>query len=182
VSIIPTPPAAACTSAVSPGRTVWDTAAQWCAVRPCKSKAAAVSSSTASGTGTTPLAGSTICPPGAFRTSLFGKGAACFSEEHPAYAEKAGVTRKLVHDGDGTRSGDPAEAVAAIRLALNAENILLRLALGGAAGFLVGHLDSVRAERATWEQVSRGTDFDTHRQSRAARIRQSGRTRTSVPA
>jgi hypothetical protein len=148
---------------MSPRRTGRDTAAQWCAVRPCKSKAAAVSSSTASGTGTTPLAGSTICSPGAFRTNLFGKGAAYFSEEHPAYAEKVGTTRKPVQDGDGTQSGDPAKAAAAIRLALNAENILLRLALGGdAVDFLVGHLDSVRAELATWEQVSRRTDFDTH--------------------
>ncbi|MET7987533.1 oxidoreductase [Streptomyces sp. NPDC005281] len=102
-----------------------------------------------------------IVEPGSFRTNLFGKGAAYFSEEHPAYAEKVGATRKLVRDGDGTQPGDPAKAAAAIRLALEAENTPLRLALGGdAVDFLVGHLDSVRAELATWEEVSRATEFD----------------------
>jgi len=100
--------------------------------------------------------------PGAFRTNLFGKGAAYFSEEHPAYAEKVGATRSLVRDGDGTQPGDPVKAAAAIRLALDSEDTPLRLALGGdAVDSLVGHLDSVRAELAAWEKVSRGTDVDT---------------------
>ncbi|MER5373328.1 oxidoreductase [Streptomyces sp. NPDC002553] len=103
-----------------------------------------------------------IVEPGAFRTNLFGKGAAYFSAEHPAYAEKVGATRKQVRDGDGAQPGDPAKAAAAIRLALDAEHTPLRLALGGdAVDFLVGHLDSVRAELAEWEKVSRGTNFDT---------------------
>ncbi|MFI1200327.1 oxidoreductase [Streptomyces sp. NPDC020883] len=103
-----------------------------------------------------------IVEPGAFRTNLFGKGSAHFSREHPAYAEKVGATRKLVQDGAGTQPGDPVKAAAAIRLALDAENTPLRLALGGdAVDFLVGHLDSVRSELALWEKVSRGTDFDT---------------------
>ncbi|MFF3544757.1 SDR family NAD(P)-dependent oxidoreductase [Streptomyces platensis] len=103
-----------------------------------------------------------IVEPGAFRTNLFGKGAAYFSREHPAYAEKVGATRKLLQEGDGTQPGDPVKAAAAIRLALDAEKTPLRLALGGdAVDFLVGHLDSVRAELAVWEKVSRGTDFDT---------------------
>ncbi|WP_328381235.1 oxidoreductase [Streptomyces sp. NBC_00400] len=103
-----------------------------------------------------------IVEPGAFRTNLFGKGAAYFSQEHPAYAEKVGATRKLLQEGDGPQPGDPVKAAAAIRLALDAEETPLRLALGGdAVDFLVGHLDSVRAELAVWEKVSRGTDFDT---------------------
>ncbi|WP_406005059.1 oxidoreductase [Streptomyces sp. NBC_00637] len=103
-----------------------------------------------------------IVEPGAFRTNLFGKGAAYFSEENPAYAEKVGATRKLVRGGDGGQPGDPAKAAAAILLALDAENPPLRLALGGdAVDFLTGHLDSVRAELTAWEKVSRGTDFDT---------------------
>jgi NAD(P)-dependent dehydrogenase (short-subunit alcohol dehydrogenase family) len=102
-----------------------------------------------------------IVEPGAFRTNLFGKGAAYFSDEHPAYAEKVGATRKLVQEGDGTQPGDPAKAAAAIRRALDADDTPLRLALGGdAVDSLVGHLDAVRAELAAWEQVSRGTDFD----------------------
>ncbi|WP_327186894.1 oxidoreductase [Streptomyces sp. NBC_01334] len=103
-----------------------------------------------------------IVEPGAFRTNLFGKGAAYFSEENPAYAEKVGATRQLVEGGNGDQPGDPAKAAAAIRLALDAENTPLRLALGGdAVDFLTGHLDSVRAELIEWERVSRGTDFDT---------------------
>ncbi|MEU9309491.1 oxidoreductase [Streptomyces sp. NPDC048256] len=103
-----------------------------------------------------------IVEPGAFRTNLFGKGAAYFSEENPAYAEKVGATRQLVESGNGDQPGDPAKAAAAIRLALDAGNTPLRLALGGdAVDFLTGHLDSVRAELTEWEKVSRGTDFDT---------------------
>ncbi|MBO1414958.1 oxidoreductase [Streptomyces sp. FH025] len=102
-----------------------------------------------------------IVEPGAFRTNLFGRGAAYFSEENPVYAEKVGATRKLVQGGDGNQPGDPAKAAAAIRQALEAENTPLRLALGGdAVDVLVGHLDSVRAEIAAWEKTSRGTDFD----------------------
>ncbi|MFD9631794.1 SDR family NAD(P)-dependent oxidoreductase, partial [Streptomyces violascens] len=101
-----------------------------------------------------------IVEPGAFRTNLFGKDAAHLSQEHPAYAEKVGATRRAVRGGHGTQPGDPAKA-AAIRLALDAEDTPLRLALGSdALDSLVGHLDSVRAELAAWEKVSRGTDFD----------------------
>ncbi|MER5197570.1 oxidoreductase [Streptomyces sp. NPDC002755] len=103
-----------------------------------------------------------IVEPGAFRTNLFGKGAAYFSEENPAYAEKVGATRRLVRGGDGDQPGDPAKAAAAILLALDAENTPLRLALGGdAVDFLTRHLDAVRAELSAWEKVSRATDFDT---------------------
>ncbi|MFI5961100.1 oxidoreductase [Streptomyces asoensis] len=102
-----------------------------------------------------------IVEPGAFRTGLFGKGAAYFSAENPAYAEKVGATRRLVEGGDGSQPGDPAKAAAAILLALDADDTPLRLALGGdAVDFLTAHLDSVRAELTAWEKVSRGTDFD----------------------
>jgi len=103
-----------------------------------------------------------IVEPGSFRTNLFGKGAAYFSEENPAYAQKVGATRRMVQGGDGSQPGDPAKAAAAILLALDAEKPPLRLALGGdAVDFLTAHLDSVRAELTEWEAVSRGTDFDT---------------------
>lgn len=103
-----------------------------------------------------------IVEPGAFRTNLFGKGAAYFSEENPAYKEKVGATRQMVQGSSGSQPGDPAKAAAAIRLALDAEKTPLRLALGGdAVDFLAAHLDSVRAELTEWEEVSRGTDFDT---------------------
>ncbi|MFG2351109.1 oxidoreductase [Streptomyces phaeochromogenes] len=103
-----------------------------------------------------------IVEPGAFRTNLFGKGAAYFSEENPAYREKVGATRQMVQGSGGSQPGDPAKAAAAIRLALDAEKTPLRLALGAdAVDFLTSHLDSVRAELTEWEKVSRRTDFDT---------------------
>ena len=103
-----------------------------------------------------------IVEPGSFRTNLFARDAAYFSDENPAYEEKVGATRELVRSGDGGQPGDPAKAAAAIRLALDAERPPLRLALGGdAVDFLTAHLDSVRAELTEWEKVSRGTDLDT---------------------
>lgn len=103
-----------------------------------------------------------IVEPGAFRTNLFGKGAAYFSQENPAYREKVGTTRQMVQGSGGSQPGDPAKAAAAIRLALDAEKTPLRLALGAdAVDFLTAHLDSVRAELTEWEKVSRRTDFDT---------------------
>ncbi|MEV0935780.1 oxidoreductase [Streptomyces phaeochromogenes] len=103
-----------------------------------------------------------IVEPGAFRTNLFGKDAAYFSEENPAYREKVGATRQMVQGSGGSQPGDPAKAAAAIRLALDAEKTPLRLALGAdAVDFLTAHLDSVRAELTEWEKVSRRTDFDT---------------------
>jgi NAD(P)-dependent dehydrogenase (short-subunit alcohol dehydrogenase family) len=102
-----------------------------------------------------------IVEPGAFRTNLFGKSAAYFSAENPAYAEKVGATRQMVQGSDGTQPGDPAKAAAAIRLALAAPETPLRLPLGAdAVDLLTAHLDSVRAELTTWEQVSRSTGFD----------------------
>ena len=99
--------------------------------------------------------------PGAFRTNLFGPGAAVMSAENPAYAETVGATRRFVENGDGTQPGDPAKAAAAIRTALAVETTPVRLPLGGdAVDGIIAHLDSVRAEVAAWEKVSRGTDFD----------------------
>ena len=99
--------------------------------------------------------------PGAFRTNLFGPGAAVMSAENPAYAATVGATRRFVEGGDGTQPGDPAKAAAAIRTALAAEPTPLRLPLGGdAVDGIVGHLDAVRAELDEWEKVSRSTDVD----------------------
>jgi NAD(P)-dependent dehydrogenase (short-subunit alcohol dehydrogenase family) len=104
--------------------------------------------------------------PGAFRTNLFGPGAAVLSRENPVYAGTVGATRRFVEGGDGTQPGDPAKAAAAIRTALMAEQTPVRLPLGGdAVDGIVGHLDAVRAEVTAWEKVSRGTDFDDDRTS-----------------
>ncbi|MET8796115.1 oxidoreductase [Nocardia sp. NPDC004568] len=102
-----------------------------------------------------------VVEPGAFRTGLFGAGAAYFSAENEVYAETAGATRRMVETGDGTQPGDPAKAAAAIRAALEAERTPLRLPLGAdSVDSVLAHLDSVRAEVAEWEKVGRATAFE----------------------
>ena len=102
-----------------------------------------------------------IVEPGAFRTGLFGSGAAYFSAESEVYAETAGKTRRMIEGGDGTQPGDPDKAAAAIRAALEAEHTPLRLPLGSdSVDTLLGHLDTVRDEIHEWEKVSRATAFD----------------------
>jgi NAD(P)-dependent dehydrogenase (short-subunit alcohol dehydrogenase family) len=102
-----------------------------------------------------------VVEPGAFRTNLFGPGAAVMSAENEAYADTAGQTRRMVESGDGSQPGDPAKAARAILAALAADDSPLRLPLGGdSVEAITDHLDGVRAELTTWEKVSRGTDFD----------------------
>ena len=103
-----------------------------------------------------------VVEPGAFRTNLFGPGAAYLSEENPAYADTAGATRRMVEGGDGSQPGDPAKAAAAIRTALAADSTPLRLPLGGdSVDAILGHLDAVRDELTRWEKVARDTAFDS---------------------
>lgn len=102
-----------------------------------------------------------VVEPGAFRTGLFGPGAAYFSAENEVYAETAGATRRMVETGDGAQPGDPAKAAAAIRTALEAERTPLRLPLGAdSVDAVLAHIDSVRAEVVEWEKVGRATAFE----------------------
>ncbi|MFE3441929.1 oxidoreductase [Nocardia sp. NPDC059180] len=102
-----------------------------------------------------------VVEPGSFRTNLFGKNAAYFSADHPAYAETVGATKQFVQGGDGGQAGDPAKAAAAIVTALNAEQTPLRLPLGSdAVDAIIGHLDGVRTELDEWEKLARDTAFD----------------------
>ncbi|WP_459547930.1 oxidoreductase [Nocardia sp. X0981] len=102
-----------------------------------------------------------VVEPGAFRTGLFGSGAAYFSTETDTYADTVGPTRRMIENSDGSQPGDPAKAAAAIRAALDAEHTPLRLPLGDdGVDAVLGHLDSVRADIVAWEQVSRATAFD----------------------
>lgn len=104
-----------------------------------------------------------IVEPGAFRTGLFGPGAAAFSTDSGRYTDTVGATRTMVSGGDGTQAGDPAKAAAAIRAALAAEKAPLRLPLGAdAVDAVLGHLDAVRGDVTTWETVSRATAVDEH--------------------
>lgn len=103
-----------------------------------------------------------IVEPGAFRTNLFGKGAAYFSEPNDAYADTVGKTRDMVRAGDGAQGGDPAKAAAAILTALDADDTPLRLPLGDdAVSAIQAHLTDVRDEIDRWEGLARATAFDS---------------------
>ncbi|MGH9100381.1 MAG: oxidoreductase [Acidimicrobiales bacterium] len=104
-----------------------------------------------------------IVEPGAFRTGLFANAilSAPTDTTARAYAESVGSTREMVRTGDGTQPGDPAKAAAAILTALAADRTPLRLALGDdAVDAITAHLDSIRADLDTWEELSRSTAFD----------------------
>jgi NAD(P)-dependent dehydrogenase (short-subunit alcohol dehydrogenase family) len=97
-----------------------------------------------------------IVEPGAFRTALFANITA--SPQIADYAATVGPTRHMTETGNGTQPGDPAKAAAAILTALDAEPAPLRLPLGDdAVDAILGHLDTVRAELATWEKLARDT-------------------------
>jgi NAD(P)-dependent dehydrogenase (short-subunit alcohol dehydrogenase family) len=99
-----------------------------------------------------------IVEPGAFRTGLLGN--ASTSAEIDDYRPTAGATRAMVNSGSGTQPGDPAKAAAAVLAALDARETPLRLPLGDdAVNAITAHLDSVRADIATWEETARSTAF-----------------------
>jgi NAD(P)-dependent dehydrogenase (short-subunit alcohol dehydrogenase family) len=102
-----------------------------------------------------------IVEPGAFRTDLFVRDAALFSESMAEYARTVGPTREYVRTGSGSQPGDPAKAAEAIITAIAAEHPPLRLVLGGdAIDGVDGRLRSLQAELAEWQQVGRATDLD----------------------
>jgi NAD(P)-dependent dehydrogenase (short-subunit alcohol dehydrogenase family) len=100
-----------------------------------------------------------IVEPGSFRTGFFGS--TCDSDQIADYSATVGPTRQMILASDGRQPGDPAKAAAAIITAIDAPETPLRLPLGDdAVDAISGHLDSVRAELAAWEKISRGTRLD----------------------
>jgi NAD(P)-dependent dehydrogenase (short-subunit alcohol dehydrogenase family) len=100
-----------------------------------------------------------IVEPGQFRTELAGHSMR-HMPEMDAYKDTVGPTRAFAHQMHGAQEGDPAKAAAAIETALEAEVTPLRLALGGdAADAIRGHAQTLLADMAKWEKVSRGTSF-----------------------
>jgi NAD(P)-dependent dehydrogenase (short-subunit alcohol dehydrogenase family) len=101
-----------------------------------------------------------VVEPGSFRTGLFGGGLSR-STEIEDYADTVGPTRRMIETDNGRQPGDPAKAAAAILAALDAERTPLRLPLGNdAVDAVTGHIDTVRADIATWEKVARDTALD----------------------
>jgi hypothetical protein len=75
-----------------------------------------------------------------------------------AYAGSTGGTRAAIDTMDGTQPGDPAKAAAAIVRAVGDPSAPLRLALGAdAVESIRAHQESVAADLAAWEDVSRAT-------------------------
>jgi NAD(P)-dependent dehydrogenase (short-subunit alcohol dehydrogenase family) len=99
-----------------------------------------------------------IVEPGAFRTELFGNISA--SEPIGDYDGTAGETRRMIEASAGRQPGDPAKAAAAMLTVLDAPETSLRLPLGDdAVDAILGHLDSVRSDIATWEKLARDTQL-----------------------
>ena len=100
-----------------------------------------------------------IVEPGAFRTDLFGPGAAVVSAEMPEYAETVGPTRRYVATGGGTQPGDPAKAAAAIHRVAVGPDAPTRLVLGpDAHEGIRARLRRLEEELTAWAEVSRSTD------------------------
>jgi NAD(P)-dependent dehydrogenase (short-subunit alcohol dehydrogenase family) len=100
-----------------------------------------------------------IVEPGAFRTGFFASTTG--SEQIADYEVTVGPTRQMIQASNGQQPGDPARAAAAIIAAINAPETPLRLPLGDdAVDAISGHLDSTRAELATWEKIARDTRLE----------------------
>lgn len=101
-----------------------------------------------------------IVEPGEFRTEF----AATALRHMPVlapYAEVAGGARDFIRGMHGTQAGDPQKAVAAIDVALNAEAVPLRLALGDdAVDSICMHAQDLLAELAQWEPTARSVKHD----------------------
>jgi NAD(P)-dependent dehydrogenase (short-subunit alcohol dehydrogenase family) len=100
-----------------------------------------------------------VVEPGAFRTE-FGGGRMHRSAEIEDYRESTAATRAAVDGMDRTQPGDPAKAAAAILEAVGSDHPPLRLALGNdAVDAIRAKHESLAAELAAWEPLSRSTDL-----------------------
>jgi len=100
-----------------------------------------------------------IVEPGAFRTD-FAASALRHMPIIEAYQEIVGPIRSFAHAMHETQEGDPRKAAEAIEQALDAETTPLRLQLGGDSVEAVrSHAETLLADMAKWERVSRGTAF-----------------------
>ncbi len=103
-----------------------------------------------------------IVEPGPFRTDLFARDAALFSEPMAEYEKTVGPTREYVRTGGGSQPGDPVKAARAILTAIDADRPPLRLVLGGAAiDAIEDRLHSLETELAEWQRTGRDTLLDT---------------------
>lgn len=101
-----------------------------------------------------------IAQPGAMRTNFAG---ASISESPRIadYEPTVGELRAHVEEVTGRQPGDPVKIAAAILTALADDDTPLRLALGNETlDRLTAAAKQTQDERAAWESLTRGTDFD----------------------
>ena len=102
-----------------------------------------------------------IVEPGQFRTELAGGGLRHMPIIE-AYQDVVGNARTFAHDMHQTQPGDPRKAALAIDQALDAEKTPLRLQLGDdAIDAIRGHAQTLLADMAAWEKLSRATSFES---------------------
>jgi NAD(P)-dependent dehydrogenase (short-subunit alcohol dehydrogenase family) len=100
-----------------------------------------------------------IVEPGQFRTNLAGR-AMRHMPVMSAYGDIVGGTRAFAQEMNGTQSGDPRKAAAAIEAALNAPDTPLRLQLGAdAVAAIRGHSEALLKDLAAWEARTGDTDL-----------------------
>ncbi|MBO0609529.1 oxidoreductase [Myceligenerans salitolerans] len=101
-----------------------------------------------------------IAQPGAMRTNFAGP-AITESEQIADYEPTVGELRKHVEEVTGRQPGDPKKIAAALLQAIDSERPPLRLAFGNdALDRLNEAAEQTAKDRAAWEEVSRGTDFE----------------------
>lgn len=104
----------------------------------------------------------TLIEPGGFRTNFF-KGSERIARAQLAIYDETpgGMTRTFLSGADISVPGDPAKAVAAILLTVDADEPPLRLVLGEDALIRVrAKLQSMSDDLSRWEHVSLSTAFD----------------------
>lgn len=104
----------------------------------------------------------TLIEPGGFRTNFFTGSERIARSPLAIYdATPGGMTRSLLSGADISVPGDPAKAVAAILLTVDAEEPPLRLVLGeDALSRVRAKLQSMSDDLSRWEHVTLSTAFD----------------------
>ncbi len=102
----------------------------------------------------------TAVAPGSFRTDWAGRSMVRSDRSIADYDELFDPIRKAREEKSGNQTGDPQKAAAAILALVGSENPPVHLLLGTDALNLVrGKLAALSEEIATWENLSRSTDF-----------------------
>jgi len=103
----------------------------------------------------------TIIEPGAFRTNFASGSQRIAARELPEYTgTPAGNSRVGMSSYGGSEPGDPAKAIAAMLTVVEAANPPLRLLLGNdAAAWVSRKIEALNNEMASWDHVTRSTDF-----------------------